>query len=144
MVNPAVRRKARERALQFLFGLEFTNYAWEGALEAFWEADPARPGVRTYAEKLIRGVCEGQDALDAEVASALQHWTPERVGRVERNILRLALYEMRHSDDVPAAVAINEAIELAKSFGGDDAPRFVNGVLDRLKDIAAASPPGDV
>ena len=133
MVNPAVRRKARERALQFLFGLEFTNYAWEDAIESFWEANPARPGVKTYTEKLIRGVCEGQDALDDEVASALQHWTPERVGRVERNILRLALYEMRHSHDVPTAVAINEAIEIAKKFSTEESGKFVNGVLDNIR-----------
>jgi len=75
-------------------------------------------------------------ALDADIDTAVHNWSPERVGRVERNILRIALYEMRHADDVPAAVAINEAIELAKMYGTDDAPRFVNGVLDRLRETS--------
>jgi len=128
------RSKARERALQFLFGLDFTCYAWQHALEGFWIMAPSRPTVRKYAHALIRGVCMNREALDADIDSALQHWAPERVGRVERNILRVALFEMRHAPDVPGAVAIDEAIELAKTFGTDDAPRFVNGVLDRLRE----------
>jgi N utilization substance protein B len=129
-----VRRKARERALQFLFGLDFTSYAWQDGIARFWEIEPARPGVKQYAQTVIGGVCENREALDQAIAGALQNWAPERVGRVERNILRIALYEMRHVPDVPAAVAINEAIELAKSYGAEDAPRFVNGVLDRLRE----------
>jgi N utilization substance protein B len=129
-----VRRKARERALQFLFGLEFTNCAWEEAFDRFWSIEPARATVKQYARVLVRGVFEHRDALDHEISACLQNWAPERVGRVERNILRIALYEMRHEDDVPPAVAINEAIELAKEYGTDEAPRFINGVLDRLKE----------
>ena len=133
MPAPKVRRRARERALQFLFGLEFTRAPWHEALDGFWRMRPSRPSVKRYAQRLIRGVCEGRDALDAQVAEALERWSPGRVGRVERNILRVALYEMRHQEDVPVNVAINEAIEIAKVYGADEAPRFVNGVLDRLK-----------
>ena len=128
------RRRARERALQFLFGLDFTDYAWQQAFEGFWSMAPSRPQVRKYAHALVRGVCMNRAALDADIDTAVHNWSPERVGRVERNILRIALYEMRNADDVPAAVAINEAIELAKMYGTDDAPRFVNGVLDRLRE----------
>ena len=74
-----------------------------------------------------------RQALDERIDSALRNWTPERVGRVERNILRVALYEMDYEDDVPKKVAINEAIEISKEYGSDEAPRFINGVLDRLK-----------
>ena len=133
MPDPLVRRRARERALQFLFGLEFTHYAWEEVIDAFWDTRPSKPSVKQYAIQLIRGVQENLDALDHEISQALQNWSADRVGRVERAILRIGLYEMRHEPDVPAAVAINEAIELAKSFGADDTPRFVNGVLDRLR-----------
>lgn len=133
MPDPGIRRKARERALQFLFGLEFTHGPWPEALEGFWRMAPSRPGVRKYAETVIGGACENRETLDRNIDGALQNWAPERVGRLERNILRIALYEMRHVADVPAAVAINEAIELAKSFGGEDAPRFINGILDRLR-----------
>lgn len=133
MPDPLVRRRARERALQFLFGLEFTHYPWDEVIDAFWDTRPSKPSVKQYAIQLIRGVQENLPALDEEIAAALQNWSVDRVGRVERAILRIALYEMRHEQDVPTAVAINEAIELAKSFGADDTPRFVNGVLDRLR-----------
>lgn len=133
MVNPKVRRRGRERALQFLFSLDFTEYSVEDKLEDFWNINPARPGARQYAEKLIHGVATNRDALDAEIAAALDNWTPDRIGHVERSAIRIALYEMRYFRDVPEAVAINEAIEIVKTFGADDAPKFVNGVLDRLK-----------
>lgn len=133
MPDPRIRRKARERALQFLFGLDFTNNPWEPAAAAFWEFEPTRASVRQYAMTLIRGVCEQREALDEAIAGAIEKWAPERVGRIERNIIRIALYEMRNAEDVPPPVAINEAIELAKTFGAEDAPRFVNGILDRLR-----------
>jgi len=130
--DPRTRRKARESALHFLFGLEFTHYPWEEALDGYWTMRPARPAIKHYATTLIRGVAASHDVLDQEIAPAIEHWAPQRVGRVERTILRIALYEIRHVPDVPRAVAINEAIELAKAYGTDDAPRFINGVLDRL------------
>jgi transcription antitermination protein NusB len=131
--NPTIRRRGRERALQFLFGLDFTEYGWRESMDAFWTACASRPGVRQYAEGLIEGVMERVQELDAAIAGAADNWAPERIGRIERNILRVALYEMRYSDDVPPAVAINEAVEVAKRYGSDEAPRFVNGVLDRLR-----------
>ena len=134
MPDPRIRRKARERALQFLFGLDFTHNPCEPAAAVFWEIEPTRPSVRHYAMTLIRGVCEQRETLDEAILGALQNWTPERIGGIERNIIRIALYEMRNAQDVPVPVAINEAIELAKTFAAEDAPRFVNGILDRLKD----------
>ena len=133
MVNPTIRRRARERALQFLYGIHLTKNDVETALEPFWEITPAKPGVQKYAEKIIRGVCENVEALDEQIADALDNWSPDRVGHIERAVLRIALYEMIHVEDVPAPVAINEAIEVSKRFGADGAPRFINGVLDRLR-----------
>lgn len=133
MVDPRMRHRARARALQFLFSLDFTGYDWEDALEPFWRMKPVRPSVERYADRLIKGVCREKDSLDAAITEALVNWSPDRVGRIEWNILRIALFEMRHREDVPPSVAINEAIEVAKTFGADDAPRFVNGVLDRLR-----------
>jgi len=132
-VSPVVRSRARERALQFLFGLEFTNYAWQDVLERFWVLNPPKASVREYAEWLIDGVASHREELDSDIQSVVESWAPGRIGHVERNIIRLALFEMRYGEDVPAGVAINEAIELAKRFGSDEAPRFINGVLDRLK-----------
>ena len=133
MPDPRVRRRARERALQFLFGLDFTKYAWDEVVEDFWGTHPSRASVRRYADKLIQGVSEARDALDEAITEALDHWSPERVGRVEWTILRMALYEMRHRSDVSVNVALNEAIEIAKAYGAEESPRFVNGVLDRLR-----------
>ncbi len=138
--SPQARRIARERATQFLFGLEFTGEDWETGIDAFFEGQPVRQAAREYATELIRGVQTHREELDEAIDSALENWTPERVGRVERNVLRVALYEMRYADDVPNNVAINEAIEVAKRFADDNAPRFVNGVLDRL----LAAPGGPV
>ncbi len=129
--------------MQFLFGLDFTQADWRSALNAFWQANPSRPGVKKYAQRVIQGVCSDLEELDNAIAGALHHWSPDRVARVERAILRIALYEMRHVADVPPNVAINEAVEIAKRYGSDDAPRFVNGVLDRLKNAAATENDND-
>ncbi|MBN2311754.1 MAG: transcription antitermination factor NusB [Candidatus Hydrogenedentes bacterium] len=141
MPGPKIRRRARERACQFLFGLDFTRYDWRDAIAGFWTAAPSRPGVKRYAEYLVRGVMEHLPELDAAVANALENWAPERIGYIERNVIRVALFEMIHAPDVPDAVAINEAIEVARQFGSEDAPRFVNGVLDRLKGSTASQEP---
>lgn len=120
--------------MQFLHAGDRSPEGWESALDTFWETFPSKPGVRQYARTLIAGVIEHRDELDKQIASALKNWTPERVGRIERNLLRIGLFEMAYCEDVPNKVAINEAIEIAKSYGADDAPRFINGVLDRLKE----------
>jgi N utilization substance protein B len=138
-----VRRQGRQRALQFLYGLDFTRYDWREHEENFWAtatdaedeaatADP--PAAREYGKSLIAGVMEHLEEIDAAFVGALERWSPQRVGAIERNIVRIALYEMRWREDVPDAVAINEAIELSKHFGSDEAPRFVNGILDRLRE----------
>lgn len=138
-----MKHRARGRALEFLFGLEFTEYDWKNEIEAFWKTFETKAGVAEYAERLISGVNDHKNELDAAIVGALQKWSWERVDRVERNILRIALYEMTHEEDVPAKVAINEAIEITKSYGSPESPRFVNGVLDRLReemeDASAAS-----
>ena len=133
-ISPKARRSARERAMQFMFGLEFTAYPWKEALEPFWEVNPSRPNVREYADSLIVGVMERRVELDAEIDGALDRWTPDRVGRIERNVLRVALFEMRHGNGVPPNVAINEALEVVKKYTTDESAAFVNAVLDRLKE----------
>ena len=134
MAGPHTRSRARECAVQFLYGVQLTGYDWEESLESFWEAFPSKTGVQTYAETLIRGVAAHLSLLDRHIDGALENWSPDRVGNTERNVLRVALYEMAYGG-VPNKVAINEAIEVAKALGPDESPRFVNGVLDRLKDL---------
>ena len=135
MGPPRARRKARCRALELLFGLEFTRDEWRGALAAFWKTFETKESVREYTEILVEGVFDRREDLDEYIDAALKGWTPERVGRIERNVLRIAVFEMGFVDDVPPKVAINEAIELAKSYGTDESPGFVNAVLDRIMDV---------
>lgn len=132
--SPKARRTGRECALQFLYGLDFTDYDWETAIEDFWSVTAVRPSAKAYARYLIEGIVQHREALDAAITGTLANWRPERVGRIEHNILRVALFELRYAEDIPPKVAINEAIEIAKRFGNDDAPRFINGVLDRLRE----------
>lgn len=138
MSSPQQRRKSRRRALEFLFSIEFTQYEWESALETFWETFETKQVVREYAKKLIKGVLKHVEELDGYIDSALTNWAPERVGKIERNILRVALYEIAYTDDVPFKVAINEAIEIAKGYGTDDSPGFINAVLDKLRSTTFA------
>lgn len=135
MFSPKLRRKARARALEYLFGLEFTGNDWKAGLPRFWEKHETKAQVRDYAEVLIEGVITRRDMLDEHLRGALTTWNWDRVDPVERNALRIGLFEIACRDDVPAAIAINEAIEIARMYGGDESPRFVNGVLDKLKSV---------
>ena len=120
--------------MELLFGLEFTQDEWRGALVAFWKTFETKESVREYAELLVAGAFERREELDEYIDAVLKGWTPERVGRIEGNVLRIGVFEMVFVDDVPPKVAINEAIELAKSYGTEESPGFVNAVLDRIMD----------
>ena len=93
--------------------------------------------MRDFAAELIRGVLANQESVDAVISEASEHWKVEQMARVDRVILRIAVYELTVERNVPTKAAINESIELAKTFSGDEAGRFVNGVLGR---VAAATP----
>jgi N utilization substance protein B len=141
------RRRAREFALQILYQLDVQEQlSDEQALGMFWrnfaataEAEGAMAAdlgeIQPFAEKLVRGVRENLTALDAQIQGASKNWRLERMARVDRNLLRLALYELKHVDDVPAKVAINEAIEIAKRYGTNESSAFVNGILDRCREV---------
>ena len=127
------RREGRETAVQLLFSRDFCRDGAEPDVEDFFELHTAARGVRAHATALYSGVIAAQPEIDARIAAVLENFSMERLGVVDRNILRLAVFEMFHADDVPPVVIINEAIEIAKRLGGPDSGRFVNGVLDRLK-----------
>jgi N utilization substance protein B len=134
------RRRAREFALQVLFSLDVNDGTTAAqALAAFWRdfaaEDPGAdldPTVRQFAEELVRGTAEHLAEIDEIVQRASKNWRLERMARVDRNVLRLATYELRFSPDVPAKVVINEAIEVARRYGAAESPAFVNGILDRI------------
>jgi N utilization substance protein B len=147
------RRRSRVAALQILhqmdvspeltaeaaLGLYFGQLAGGGGTITIDEDEPAAsaesgPVDRVLVEQLIRGIFDHRAELDQMLSAASKNWRIERMALVDRNVIRLALYEIKFSQDVPVAVAINEAIELSKQFGSAEAPAFVNGLLDRAVD----------
>lgn len=127
------RRSGREAALQMLFQLEASNVSSAQAIELFWRTfEDADPEGRPYADEIVRGVADSLATIDKKVTSASQNWRLERMSRVDRNLLRLGTWELMFKLEVPRAVILDEAVELAKSFGTDESSGFVNGVLDRI------------
>lgn len=126
------KRKARIATLQFLFGLEFHPLEGEEEFEYFWNSNPFRQSVRIYAEKLIRGIMEKQEEIDEIIKKSLTKWNWNRIGLIEKVILRIAVYEGGIMSWVSSRTSISEAIELAKIFGSEDTPKFINGILDRV------------
>jgi N utilization substance protein B len=126
----AARSKARKRALDVLFEADLRGVEPLDTLAAWVER--ADPPVPAYAQELVAGVAANQSRIDEVLASYAQDWTLDRMPPVDRSVLRLALYELMWCDDIPAAVAIDEAVELAKSLSTDASSGFVNGVLSRV------------
>lgn len=127
------RRDAREAAVQILFQLDFNPGDLEPAMNAFWEERKTTAKVRTFVEELVRGVVANRAEIDALIERFAQNWNLARMAGVDRNIIRLAVFEMLHKDEIPHAVSINEAVELAKNMGDVGSGRFVNGLLDRVR-----------
>lgn len=128
----AERRQARTLALQMLFEVDLTDHALDDVLRRYSEDMALPQPLRRYLERLIAGVANDREAIDAEIATAAPAFPVDQLPAVDRNILRIAIYELRSEQDVPFRAAINEAVELAKAFGGDNSSRFVNGVLGTI------------
>jgi transcription antitermination protein NusB len=152
------RREARERAVQFLFQHDLSPPEdLERALNEFWNTQraaaiaedkgPAHWGQpielppptadeaeeRLFAEPLIRGTLQHRDAIDEHIKKHVKNWDFNRIAAVDRNVMRLAIYEMLHREDIPPVVSINEAVDIAKKFSTNESGKFVNGVLDKVK-----------
>lgn len=117
-----------------LFAIDATGNDTDQAISDFWRELPGDAEGREYADALVRGVRDGADKLDERIRAASQNWRLERMARIDRNALRLGTYELLTRSDVPRAVILDEAVELAKRFGGEESSKFVNGVLDRIAD----------
>lgn len=133
----AQRRDGRVAALQYLFAWSInrpTNLAVD--LETFFSTlEDAKPREHyAFGEELIHGVIEHCDDIDGRIRGLAQNWDFERIAKIDLAILRLAIFEMIHRKDIPPVVSINEAIDLSKQFSNADAKRFINGILDKLKD----------
>ncbi|MEP7078360.1 MAG: transcription antitermination factor NusB [Chthoniobacterales bacterium] len=127
------RRVGRQAAVQYHFWRDLQGGTAPEHMEEFWEFCPATPRVREFAQPLIDGMIEHLDDVDERIRRYCANYEFKRISPVDRNVLRLAIYEMLFRDDIPPVVSINEAIELAKMYGGPDSGRFVNGILDRVK-----------
>jgi len=129
---PGKRTKARERALQALYQIDVAAAEIDEALARFWRSfEPAERDVQELAEQLVRGVHRERRNLDERIEAASTNWRVDRMARVDRNALRLAVFELVHGD-APVKVIINEAIELGKKYGSESSGAFVNGVLDKI------------
>ncbi len=139
------RHRARERALQCLYQWESTGAELDGLLDRFWRAQPEPRRVREFAEVLVRGTVDAVPRIDPLIEQQAENWRLERMGCVDRGILRLGVYELLDQSETPAAVVIDEAIELAKRYSGEQGGTFVNGVLDGIYRRLQQSPAnGDV
>jgi N utilization substance protein B len=134
------RREGREAAVQFLYQDDLNKCDVAGlpaALEDFWHLRESAARTREFAAELIRGVIANHEAIDDRIKKVTANYELHRIAPVDRNILRVAIYEMIYTSEVPPVVCINEAIEIAKRFGSEDSGRFVNGILDKLKEEVA-------
>lgn len=126
------RRKAREGALQILFQLEFDRSPLEAILLQFWEDKKASSETKDFCSQLVQGVYAQRKEIDAEIQSVSENWRISRMALVDRNILRLAAFELLYQKRLAPAIVINEALEISKKYSSDQASNFINGILDAL------------
>ncbi len=129
------RRTARERALQALYQLEMADGQPGEALQSAWSAagsEQPDPEAQQFALSLVEGVRDHLDEIDAMIQTHSHHWRIDRMTRIDRNVLRLGIFELKYLVDIPGKVSINEAVELGKRFGTEDSSAFINGLLDRI------------
>jgi transcription antitermination factor NusB len=129
------RTYARELSLQILYQMDITQDRPDLALANFWESyeKPVHEQVKSFAAQLIKGVMQNLTLIDDKISQYATNWQLKRMAVVDRNILRLSCYELLFREDIPPKVSINEAVELAKKYSGQEAGKFVNGILDRIK-----------
>ena len=139
------RSVARECALKVLYQIEMTSRTPEVALSSFWEQEEEHAEeVRDFAAKIVLGIYAHLTDIDEKLGEYATNWQLNRMAVIDRNVLRMGLYELKFNSDIPPKVAINEAVELAKKYGDHDSSKFVNGILDKVhkKEITPVGGPG--
>jgi N utilization substance protein B len=129
----ASRRESREWAVQLLFQLDYNPGELGPVFKDFWSEKQVTAKSRAFVEEVVRGVLDNRPALDALIGACAQNWSLPRMTAVDRNVIRLSTYEMMFRQDIPPAVSINEAVEVARTLGDVASSRFVNGLLDRVR-----------
>ena len=133
------RSRARERSLQALYQVDLAGADPLEALATAWRSDEDPPDAESleFSELLVKGVCEKRAEIDQRIEATSHHWRVERMAKVDRNVLRLAVWELLWHPGTPRKVVLNEGVELAKKFGSEESGAFINGILDK---IAASLP----
>lgn len=127
------RRQARENVLKILYQVEILGDDLDSVLDRYWDASPTFDDtIKKFANELVRGIAEKKDELDGVIKNKLKNWNFERVAIIDKNILRMGVYEIMFREDIPDSVSINEAIEIAKKYGDQESSRFINGILDKV------------
>jgi transcription antitermination protein NusB len=127
------RRKSRELALQVLYHWDVTGQDAAKTLSQLQEHFSPGPGKDEFAERIVLGVLNHREEIDRLIEKVSENWRLDRMTVIDRNLLRLAIFELRYCDDIPPKVALNEAIDLGKRFGSEESGSFINGVLDRIQ-----------
>ena len=126
------RTQSREIALQVLYQIDMSDGKKEEAFDLFWEHFTPPDDLKEFSQKIVNGVCQHEEEIDVIIEHYSEHWRLKRMTIVDRNILRLAIFELMFCDDIPPKVVLNEAVELGKKFGSDKSGSFVNGILDKV------------
>ena len=126
------RTKARECALKILYQIDITKENYRNSLKEFWANYKISRSTKDFATILVKGTAENIDSIDETIGLNAENWQVKRMAIVDRNILRLATYELLFLDDIPPKVSINEAIELAKKYADLESGKFINGILDKI------------
>ncbi|MBU0758747.1 MAG: transcription antitermination factor NusB [Candidatus Omnitrophica bacterium] len=127
------RTLARECALKILYKIEIAKDSVDDSFRDFWSSQETSMEVRNFAETLVRGTSENIARLNEIISKYTENWDIKRMAVIDKNIMRLSIFELLYMDDIPAKVSINEAIELAKKYGDIDSGKFVNGILDKVR-----------
>ena len=127
------RRKARESTLQILFQVEFDDTHPEKIIDSFWKNRRATKEIKDYCRWLVEGITSHREEIDRLIQSVSENWRISRMAIVDRNVLRMAAFELLHEENLAPAIVINEAIEIAKKYSSEEGATFVNGILDAVK-----------
>ncbi len=129
------RSKSRDLALQVLYAIDVAKQSPQETLEIFWQEHPEEDSVREFAEELVKGTMENIEKIDGLISKYASNWEIKRMATIDRNIMRMASFELLFKDDIPPKVTINEAVELAKRYGDVDSGKFVNGIVDKINKL---------
>ena len=127
------RRRAREEALKIIYQYDLSREDIEEILQSYWSHNSLSGDIVSFADEIVKGTVEHMKEIDQTIEKHAENWSLERIGMVEKAVLRIAIYELIYRDDIPPKVSINEAIEIERKFGSEDSTSFINGILDKVK-----------